>query len=220
MSQPDYAALPLGDFLGALASAAPTPGGGTGAAVAGATGAALVEMLARLTIGRPKYQAHEALMQAVAEQAAAERRALLDLAGRDAAAYAAVGAALKAPRETPAEQAARTEALQAALKGACEVPLEVMAHCLEVIGLARQAVARGNPNAASDGAAGCELARAGLKVAAWNVKINLGSLTDARYAASARARMDEMLIMGQRAAAEVDSQVEERLAPAPGAPPA
>lgn len=213
MADHDFAAPPVGNFLEQLASAAPTPGGGTGAAVAGAMGAALVEMLARLTLGKKKYAQHEELMQAVAEQAEQERAALLDLAAKDAGAYDVVSAALKLPREPQAASIQRNEAIQAALQQACEVPLEVMAHCLEVIGLARQAVTYGNRNAASDGAAGCELARAGLKIAAWNVKINLGSMTDEDYAETARTRMDEMMYMGLRAAAAVDGQVEELLRP-------
>jgi len=99
--------------------------------------------------------------------------------------------------------------LQAAMKGACEVPLRVMARCLEVIGLAKTAVKHGNTNAASDGAAGAELARAGMRVASYNVKINLAAIRDEDYVRQARARMDEMDAMGAGAASEIDSRVNE-----------
>lgn len=211
-----YRSMTLDAFLDALASDAPTPGGGTGAAVVGAVGASLVAMLARLTVGRKRYAAHEELMQAVAEEAASARTALLDLAQEDARAYEAVGAALQMAKGSEEEKAARSAALQEAMKGACDVPLRVMERCLEVISLAKNAVRRGNVNAASDGAAGAELARSALRVAAYNVKINLGSIQDQAFTNAARTRMDEMLYMGTAAAQEIDSHVNDLWAPARG----
>lgn len=214
MSEHDFRSPSVSRFLDELGSDRPTPGGGTGAAVAGAMGAALVQMLAELTLGRKKYAQHEELMKAIADQAAAERATLLALAEKDAAAYDAVGAAFKLPKATDEEKAARQEAIQAAMKGACEVPLEVMQHCLEVIGLAKNAVARGNVNAASDGAAGAELCRAGMRIASYNVKINLGSIKDEAYVQHTRTRMDEMAYMGTAVAGEIDSRVNELWQPA------
>src|SRR3954452_15733335 len=46
--------LTVGELLQQLGSSAPTPGGGAAAALAGAVGAALIEMTANLTIGRPR----------------------------------------------------------------------------------------------------------------------------------------------------------------------
>jgi formiminotetrahydrofolate cyclodeaminase len=209
MSEHDFRSPAVETFLDGLGSDSPTPGGGTGAAIAAAMGAALVQMLAELTLGRKRYADHEELMRAIAEQAAAERGTLLDLAAKDAGAYDAVGAAFKLPKQTDAEQAARRDAIQTALKGACEVPLEVMQHCLEVISLAKHAVQRGNVNAVSDGAAGAELCRAGMRIAGYNVKINLGSIKDEEYVKNARTRMDEMAYMGTAVANEIDSHVNE-----------
>lgn len=209
MSEHDFKSPSVEAFLERLASDAPTPGGGTAAAVAGAMGASLVAMLANLTLGRKKYEEHEKLMTAVSEQAEEERQRLLGLAADDAAAYDKVGAAFKLPKETDDEKAARTEAIQAALQGACDVPLAVMERCVEVISLAKTAVQYGNKNALSDGAAGAEFARAALRVASYNVKINLGSIKDAAYAKNARTRMDEMDYMGANAATWIDSRVNE-----------
>ena len=158
-----YGDLTLHGFLDALASDSPTPGGGTGAAMVGATGAALVRMLAVLTIGRPKYAADEALMKAIAEQAADNRAKLLALADDDARSYDAVSAAYKLPKATEAEQAARKAAIQAAMKGAIAPPLKVMEVCLDTISLAKAAVAKGNVNAASDGAAGATASRGPMR---------------------------------------------------------
>lgn len=201
-------------FTQALASASPTPGGGTGAAVAGALGASLVRMLCMLTLGKPKYAAHERLMQAVADACEEARSALLDLAEQDARSYDAVGTAYKLPKETPAQQAAREAAVQAALRGAIDVPLQVMERCLEVIGNAKAAVQVGNKNVVSDGAAGAELCRAALKIAAYNVKINLVAVKDERYVKDMRTRLDEMLYMGMAVSQEIDSFVNDLWAPA------
>ena len=204
-----YGSQTVSEFLVALTSDAPTPGGGSGAAVTGALGASLVGMLAGLTVGRKKYAEHEALMQAIVEEAVERRDALLALAHADAKAYNAVSAAFKHPKTTDEEKAARRTAIQDALKGACETPLRIMEECLAVIGLAKNAVQRGNANAASDGAAGAELARAALKVASYNVKINLGSIKDEQFVKDARTRVDEMSYMGTAAANEVDSHVND-----------
>ena len=205
----DYGSQTLRDFLATLSSDAPTPGGGSGAAVTGALGASLVGMLAALTLGRKKYAEHEELMEAIVAQAQEHRDALVKLAADDAQAYSAVSAAFKLPKSSDDEKKARRAAIQEALKGACDVPLKVMEECLAVIGLAKNAVQRGNVNAVSDGAAGAELARAALKVASYNVKINLGGIKDEQFVSEARTRLDEMSYMGTAAANTVDSHVNE-----------
>jgi formiminotetrahydrofolate cyclodeaminase len=208
-----YADQTVRGFLDALASDSPTPGGGTGAAVVGATGAALVRMLAVLTIGRPKFATAEATMKAIAEQAAENRERLLALADVDARAYDAVSVAYRLPKDTDEQKAARKAAIQAALKGAIEPPIQVMEACLDTISLAKMAVAQGNPNAVSDGAAGAEFCRSAMNVAAYNVRINLVGVEDERYAKDCRTRLDEMLYMGASAASEIDSRVQEMWKP-------
>jgi formiminotetrahydrofolate cyclodeaminase len=215
MTRRPIAEMTVREFTEALASDAPTPGGGTGAAAAGAMGAALVAMFARLTVGRPKFAAHDALLRAVADGAAEAAARLLALAEEDAAAYDAVSAAYRLPKGSDAEQASRKAAVQAALKGACVVPLKVMEECLEVIGLAKTSVPVGNPNAASDGAAGAELAKAAMTVASYNVRINLASIEDPAFQKETRTRLDEIVYMGGASAAEISSQVLDRWKPKP-----
>jgi methenyltetrahydrofolate cyclohydrolase len=219
MSQP-FADLTVRGFLDALGSDRPTPGGGTGAAVAGAMGASLVRMLAALTVGRPKYAAQEPLMKAIVDGAGEVRDRLLALADADARAYDRVSAAYRMPKATDAEQAARKAAIQEALKGAVDVPIRIMEECLEAIGLAKNAVMNGNANALSDGAAGAELCRAALTVASYNVRINLVSIADPAFARATRTRLDEMLHMGLATVREIDSRVQDAWTPPPSPPPA
>src|SRR4051812_33527548 len=127
---------PLGAFLEQAASASPTPGGGALAAVGGALGAAMIAMTARLTEGRKQYEAVQAAIADLAAASDRAREALVDLADADAAAYAAVVAAMRLPRTDDAERAARTTALQAALVEATQVPATVVQRCLDVLTLA------------------------------------------------------------------------------------
>jgi formiminotetrahydrofolate cyclodeaminase len=219
VTQKPFAEMTVRELLDALGGPSPTPGGGTGAAVAGALGAALIRMFAVLTIGKPKYAAHEKLMEAVRDQAGEAAERFLALAQEDAAAYDAVSAAYRLPKATPEQETARRAAIEGALKMACLVPLRVMEQALETIGLAKMAVPVGNRNAASDGAAGAELARAAMAVAAYNVRINLVSIADAAFAKDMRTRLDEITYMGTASANEIASTVLDLWKPPPAPPP-
>lgn len=166
-------------WLEALASNEATPGGGAFAAVSAAAGAALVAMVGRLTIGKPKYAEAEERMAQIVEEADRERTDLLGLADRDAQAFEAVMAAYRMPKESEADQAARLQALQTALEGAAEVPLLVARRSVYVMGLAEEATSIGNPNAASDGMSGAAALHAAALAALANVQINAFAFVDA-----------------------------------------
>lgn len=165
-----------GGFTDAVASAAPTPGGGSVAAHVGALAAALVEMVAGLTIGRPRYAAAEAELRDVQERARTLRRELEQLVARDAESYAAVAAAYRLPRGTDDERGARTTAIEAALIGASEVPLETARAAAAILPLAAAAAERGNQNARSDALVAQLLATAAVRAAALNIETNVTAL--------------------------------------------
>jgi formiminotetrahydrofolate cyclodeaminase len=166
--------MTLNDFLSELSSDAPTPGGGSVAALSGALGAALSSMVANLTIGKKKYADVEDEIRAVLAKTEGLRLELTELMAEDAAAFDKVMDAMKLPKETDEEKAARTEAMQAALVDAAMVPLAVMEKCVEVIGLAKVAAEKGNKNAVSDAGVAALMGRAGAHAAKLNVMINLG----------------------------------------------
>lgn len=166
------------DFLDALAEGTPAPGGGSAAAYAGAAGAALAAMVARLTLGKKKYADVEAQMYALLERAESLRASLTAAIQRDAEAFSSVMTALKLPKDTPEEEAMRQKAIEEATLNAARVPLDTARMAVEVMELSAQATMLGNLNAISDGATGAALARAALAGAGYNVRINVASLDD------------------------------------------
>ena len=120
----DVAALSTRQLTGMLASSDPVPGGGCAAAVAGAQGAALVAMVARLALRRTEEESAADHLEEVARQAAQLAERLLSLASQDVEAYAQVMRAYRLPKGTEAEKEARSTAIHQALSRAAEVPLE------------------------------------------------------------------------------------------------
>lgn len=203
----------LPEFVDEVASAAPTPGGGTVAALAGALAGALATMVARLTIGKKKYADAEGAMRDVEREGEAVRRELLELAAADARAFEGYRAAMKLSQRTPEEIAARTRAIADAALVAAQVPLRTAEGCVRALELARIAAESGNENAVSDAGVAAWLARAGAEGAALNVRINLPSVPETERAAlGARARA-----VAEKARALHEACVErvERRMPAP-----
>ncbi len=189
-------------FLDVLASDSPTPGGGAVAGLAGAAGAALIEMVARLTIGKNDYADVAERMGALLAEAETARAAFLDLADRDASAFDGVMAAFKMPKETGAQKAARAEAIQRGYEASASVPLEVARRAVGLMEPAREATEKGNVNAASDGASAGTILFAAATSALFNVDINAASMKDA--AAVDRMR-GEVATLRAEAAALLDA---------------
>lgn len=157
-----------------LSSAEPAPGGGSAAAFAGAMGAALVAMVARLTIGRKAYAAVEAEAKRVLEGASEAMNNLRGLVQADADAYGLVRLAYQTPKTDPGRQ----QTIDQALLGAAQTPLETARTAVAVIKLAQAIRAIGNKNARSDASVAEQLARAALAGAVENVRVNVAGLSD------------------------------------------
>jgi glutamate formiminotransferase/formiminotetrahydrofolate cyclodeaminase len=198
------------DFLDALAEGTPAPGGGSAAAYAGAAGAALAAMVARLTLGKKKYADVEAQMYALLERAESLRASLNAALQRDAEAFSEVMTALKLPKDTPEEEAARQKAIEEATLNAARVPLDTARMAVEVMELSAQAAALGNLNAISDGATGAALARAALTGAGYNVRINLASLSDPTVGEPLLAEIRQMEVQASEIEARIRQQLIER----------
>ena len=181
------------DFLAALASSAPAPGGGGGAAMAGALAAALASMVANLTIGKEKFAQQEPELKDLLDEAEEVRATLLGLVEDDAAVFNSFMACYKLPKATEEEKAARTAAIRSAAKQAAEVPMSIARASYRALMLAQRLVVIGNPGVITDGACSAILARAALRCAEYNVRINLGLTKDEAYNQQVSAELNNLL---------------------------
>jgi formiminotetrahydrofolate cyclodeaminase len=204
--------LTVEGFLQRLGSDAPTPGGGAAGAIAGATGAALIAMVGRLTVDKPGFEAVAARMRALVERADVARSAFLELADRDAHAFDGVMAAFKLPKGTEQERTVRSAAIQAGYERAASVPLEIARAAVGLMELAEEATASGNPQAASDGISAAAHLHTAALCAIANVEINAASLRDE----GTRARLlEEIVVLGddaERSIRECQTTFRRRLA--------
>ena len=180
-------------FLDDLASERPAPGGGGAAALCGAIGAALVSMVANLTIGKKTYEAVSEDLETVNAKAEALRAELFHAIDEDVVAFNAVMGAYGLPRATDEEKAKRAASIQAALKDATLVPLRAVKACFEVIRLAAAAAEKGNLNVISDAGVAVLVANAGLRSAALNVFINAKAIKDRDFAEKQIAEVNALL---------------------------
>lgn len=166
----------VSQFVGELASGDPTPGGGAGAALAGALGAALLVMVCRFTVGREKFAQVEAQVQGILAEAEAARGRFLLAVDADAEAYGAVAAAYGLPRGTDEERAQRSAAIRQASWLAAKPPLSVAEEGARLVELCAQARDITNPMLGSDVTTAVALARAAIEGGAANVEANLSGL--------------------------------------------
>ena len=177
------------DFVAATASKEPTPGGGAIAALTGATGAALAEMVANLTFGKKGYEEVQSEMEELQTKAEAIRNRMLELSQADADVFNIFMNALGLPKNTDEEKAARTAAIQQAYKDAAMVPFEIGELANQIFDLAELASRKGNQNLITDGIIAAINARAAVKSAFLNVRINLSGIKDESFVAELISKM-------------------------------
>src|SRR5436190_3377012 len=164
----------LDGWIDELAGGAPTPGGGSAAALAGTLAAALVAMVARLTIGKKAYAGVEAQARAILAEAEQLRTELRRLVDEDAAAYEGVTRAYKIPKSDPGRAAAIDEALLAAARP----PAVVVKRGRRLLALAQTIEQIGNKNAMSDARVAGMLAKTAIDGASENVNANLAGMSE------------------------------------------
>jgi len=197
-------------FLDQLASASPTPGGGSAAAYSGAMAAALVCMVGRVTLGKKKYAEVETLMLSIIDEAANLKNQLEECVQKDAAAFEGFMQARRLPKETPEQIATREEAITAASYQAALIPLEVAQTSHKVLHLALSALAKGNANAISDAATAAALCQASVTGAAHNIRINLIGLDDQEKAVSILGQIAQIEAQTQEITEKIPQLIKER----------
>ena len=195
--------MTIASYLDLLNSDAPAPGGGSASALCGAQGAALVSMVAGLTIGKKKYPLDQELCIEVAKKTSELKDAFLKQVDKDTEAFNLVSAAFKLPKETDEEKAARSKAIADATLVATKVPFETMEITLETLKYTRALIGHSNTNAASDlGVSALNLISC-MRGAWLNVLINLGGLSDEAVAKEFRTKGEEMVASAQKQAEEI-----------------
>ena len=199
--------MTLAEFSDRLASSEPVPGGGSASAVVASIAASLLEMVARLSLDRPKYEPYRATNERALATAEAARRRLLQLADDDARAYAGFAAARKMPRENSDQEEARGAATRVAARESSEAPLDVVRECARLLEEISSVAGRSNLNAGSDLEVAGRLSAAAAHGAAANVRINLPMVGDEQYAGGAKIEINHLLRDVDRTLARVSQYV-------------
>ena len=203
--------ITLPQFLDAVAEGTATPGGGSVSALVGGLGAALVEMVVNLTVGKKGFEAMEGELKKIGEQAHSCREALTAAVAQDIHAYQAVMSAYLLPKNTEEEKKKRQEEVQKALRKAADPPLFTAATSLKLLKLCQKAVEKGNPNALSDAAVGALLADAALKGGVFNVLVNLSALEDENTVQKMKNELGRLELEGNRTKEKILARVKEMM---------
>jgi methenyltetrahydrofolate cyclohydrolase len=201
----------LDAYLERLASDAAVPGGGSAAALVGSLGAALIAMVARITLRNPERASSADALRSIVASSDALRTQLATARERDEAAYAEVVAAQALSRATEVEKAARRNALDVALERAAEAPLEAAALNLRALEVALELVAFSAPALNSDVGCAAEFAHAALLSCAYNVRVNHRFMKDARTIAHQAQRLGVTEAEAERLLERVRAKVSQDL---------
>jgi glutamate formiminotransferase/formiminotetrahydrofolate cyclodeaminase len=197
-------------FIEELAAPTPTPGGGSAAAYTCAMGAALVAMVAGVTIGKKKYADVEAEMQAIRVVAENLRKELTLAVEDDAGAFETLMATFKLPKATEEEQTTRNATIVNATLNAAHVPLHVAGNAVKVMELAIKCAKHGLQSAISDAMSSFAMSRAALTAAGYNVRINLNSLDDKSVGEKMLAELADLESEANELEEEIRSVMKER----------
>ena len=177
------------EFIEVLASNAPVPGGGGAAALVGAIGTALGNMVGSLTVGKKKYADVEAEIIALKAKCDDLQKQLLDQVPADAEGFEPLAKAYGIPKDDPN----RDKVLEEATIVACRVPMKIMSLCCEAIEAIAVFAEKGSRLAVSDAGCGAVCCKAALQAASLNVFINTKSLKNREAAEKLNAEANGML---------------------------
>ncbi len=199
------------EFLDCLAAPQPVPGGGGAAAMVGAIGVALANMLSNYTVDKPKYAQVQAELQNLLTEGSSYQKELAALVGKDAEAFYPLSQAYRLPKETEEEKKAKAEALENASKAACLVPLDIAQKCAAALAVCCRLAEIGNKMVLSDVICAAVFLQAALKAAGVNVNINLDAISDKNWVQEKVALLAELISQGDDLAEETMRKVNDRL---------
>jgi len=198
-------------FIEVLASKAPVPGGGGAAAMGGAIGMALSNMVGNLTVGKKKYADVEDEVKQLLAEGSAIIEALKDLVDRDAQVFEPLSKAYGLPKDTPEQEAHKEKVMEECSIEACSVPLEIMRKAYAGIKIHERMGQIGSRLAISDVGCGVVFLKAALISGQLNVMINLGAIKNEKFLKETTAEMKQLVEEGSRLADQTLSDVMKKL---------
>lgn len=178
-----YIDEPLKKYIDELASRKPTPGGGSAAALTGATGTALLEMVCNFTIGNDKYKNFEGAVKRHLGSLKKIRDGFLAIVDDDAKAYSDIRIAFKAKDKGKIDKA---------LKSGYYICLRICELSRDALKIAEDLPEKGNPNLITDVGCGAELLDAAFNSGVFNCEINLNGIEDKDFSKKERSRLDNL----------------------------
>ncbi len=194
-------------FLDVLASKAPVPGGGGAAAMGGAIGMALSNMVGNLTVGKKKFADVEDEVNSLLEQGNQIIEDLKKLIDRDAEVFEPLSKAYGLPKDTPDQAEHKAKVMEECSIEACSVPMEIMRKAYQGIKIHERMGQIGTKLAISDVGCGVAFLKAALISGQLNVLINLGAIKDENFINETTAEMDQLIEEGGKIADETLNSV-------------
>lgn len=201
----------IDEFLEALSSKQPVPGGGGASALAGALGTALGLMVGNLTVGKKKYEAVEADVTVMMERLKELQREMTELIDEDARVFAPLAAAYGLPAGTEEERVHKAQVMEENLLNASLVPLKIMELAGEILGILGELEEKGSVMAVSDVGVAVQFARTALTGAVMNVYINTKSMKERQKALEINEKAEKVLSEGTALADRIYDHVLGRL---------
>ncbi len=198
-------------FIEVLASKAPVPGGGGAAAMGGAIGMALSNMVGNLTVGKKKYADVEGEVKDLIAKGDAVILKLKKLVDQDAEVFEPLSKVYGLPKNTPEEIKFKEETMEKCCKEACGVPMDIMRAAFEGIKIHARMGEIGTMIAISDVGCGVVFMKSALIAGSLNVIINLNTIKDQGFVASTRKEMDEIIAAGSKMAEDTLALVISKL---------
>lgn len=185
------------DFIEALSSAQPVPGGGGASATVGALASALGMMVINLTVGKKKFADVEDELKERRARLEALRDHLIALTDADAEAFEPLSRAYGLPKNTDAEKAERSRVMEQALLTAAEPPMAIMATVIDVMKELDVLAVKGSKLVVSDVGVGILFAQAALEGASLNVFINTKLMENRELAEALNDKANQLIAEGQ-----------------------
>lgn len=199
------------EFMSLLSTKAPVPGGGGAAAMGGALGVGLANMVVSLTVGKPKYAQYEEELQSLLAKGLIIQDELMRLVEKDAVVFAPLAMAYKLPSTTEAEREAKAEELALAARDAALVPMEIAEKTFAAMEITKRISEIGTRLAISDAGCAMHFLKAALWSARYNVLINLPLVNDERFSKMTNDKLNYWFEEANKLFSETIENVEKYL---------